>query len=562
MVRIGTCGRCLLAGVVCAAALAWGRSGYGDDKPAPPRCDTPLVAPAMRKPLVQDDSVCGNCHSQPPPKSSVLKPLCRCNELTFWTQNDKHQDAFAALDDPRAVRMCKALNAGPPREAADCLGCHSIATINTKVAIKDVKKPYLEHGVSCLACHGPYGDWIDVHGTSIDDKRICWRQLTRKTKQDDWGMTDLWDPANRTKVCASCHIGDPDPDKHRFVTHEMYAAGHPPLPAFETVAFCDGLPRHWQLLNEKSPEMQEQDYRWNPRELEQTKLAVIGQAAAFREAVNLLADKAEKTPAGQGLDFALFDCSACHHDLKQPSWRQQAGYDGPPGRPGVRRWSPAALDLCVWYAGDTDDGRGKLSGRLAAGLKDLRAAFLSRPYGDAREAGMAGRALVEWADKELLPRLNAPASGDAGATRYDVAAALALLKHLAGEAADPAPGRTPDYDGARQTAWTFRAIYEDARRALEQEKDKGPDDAKARQALREAKPGIDAQLAILDKALDLTLPNSKPVSDEEYAKDKEAVIKRRRDELNVFLPVVLEHTADYDPDKVQKAFAEIAKLLP
>jgi hypothetical protein len=516
----------------------------------------------MRTPLVQDDSVCGNCHSQPPPKSSVLKPLCRCNELSFWMHNDKHQDAFAALDDPRAAQMCKTLNLGPPREAADCLGCHSIATINTKVALSDVKKQYLDHGVSCLACHGAYGDWIDVHGTSIDDKRVCWRQLTRLEKQDGWGMTDLWDPASRTRVCASCHIGDADPDRRRFVTHEMYAAGHPPLPPFETVAFCDGLPRHWQLMNEKTAEMQEQDYRWNPHELEQTKLAVVGQAAAFREAVNLLATRAEKAPANQGLDFALFDCSACHHDLKQPSWRQKAGYEGPPGRPGVRRWSPAALDLCIWQVGETDEARAQLRERLEAGLNDLRAAFLNRPYGDAAGAARAGWALVSLVDKELLPRLDAAPKSASGGTRYDISAALALLRRLAVAAAGPAPGRTPDFDSARQTAWTFRAIYEDLRRAAEQTKDGAADDAKTLQALQKAAGMIEAQLAVLDKTLDLRLPNSIAVSDDEFAKDEAGVRKRRQGQLQLFLPTVLGHTADYDPEKVQKAFAELARLLP
>ena len=48
---------------------------------------------------------------------------------------------------------------------------------------------------------------------------------------------------------------------------------------------------------------------------------------------------------------------------------------------------------------------------------------------------------------------------DGAATRYDAKAALALLKQLATDAANPAPGKTPDFDGARQTAWAFRAIY-------------------------------------------------------------------------------------------------------
>ena len=78
-------------------------------------------------------------------------------------------------------------------------------------------------------------------------------------------MTDLWDSDKRTEVCSSCHIGDAVPEKHRFVTHDMYAAGHPPLPPFETAAFCNMFPRHWQLMNEKTPEMQSAQYQLGPQ---------------------------------------------------------------------------------------------------------------------------------------------------------------------------------------------------------------------------------------------------------------------------------------------------------
>ena len=452
--------------------------------------------------------------------------------------------------------MGKTLNIGSPKEYLDCLGCHSMATINPKVPLSAIKPDYLQQGVSCLSCHGAFKDWIPVHGSSIDGDRVCWRNLTREEKQKDWGMTDLWDPVHRTQVCASCHIGDADPEKHRFVTHAMYAAGHPPLPAFETAAFSNSMPRHWQLMNEKTPEMQAQDYRWNPKELEQTKLAVLGDAAAFRSAVNLLATKAKNTPEKEGLDFALFDCSACHHDLKQPSWRQTAGYEGPPGRPGVRRWSPADMDLSLWYAGGTPDGRKTLRDEFAAQMGDLRSAFTSRPYGDAGQVAKAGQSLVQWADEKLIAGLTKP---DGAATRYDVKAALALLKQLATDAANPAPGKTPDFDGARQTAWTFRAIYDDASRALKESKD-DPEAAKLGGALQDKEAAVKAELDKLDAALSLNLPNANAA--EVYDKDPKGAAELRQHEIENYLPGMLKKTADYDPTTVQRAFAELAKLLP
>ena len=38
------------------------------------------------------------------------------------------------------------------------------------------------------------------------------------------------------------------------MTHEMYAAGHPPLPSIEVATFANSIPRHWWLLAEKARE--------------------------------------------------------------------------------------------------------------------------------------------------------------------------------------------------------------------------------------------------------------------------------------------------------------------
>ena len=72
-------------------------------------------------------------------------------------------------------------------------------------------------------------------------------------------MTDLWDPVRRAETCASCHVGNHDEGK--VVTHAMYAAGHPPLPGFETATFGDLEPRHWQYLSEKTPATSEPPQR-------------------------------------------------------------------------------------------------------------------------------------------------------------------------------------------------------------------------------------------------------------------------------------------------------------
>jgi hypothetical protein len=546
--------------IALAAVAAWGLIGQGAAKDDPPAPKGGITATPL-EPLVEGDNVCGNCHTAgKPPEHKGILPLCRCNEQLFWEHNDKHQDAYTVLDGKRAKDINRLRGSDiAPQKDQDCLGCHSMISVNSQAKITTDNK-VLAEGVSCLACHGPWSNWIDVHGSSIEKRRIDWRKLARTDKEKNFGMTDLWDPVNRTKVCASCHIGDADPEKHRLVTHDMYAGGHPPLPAFETAVFCNSLPRHWQLMNEKTPEMQKAQYQWDPTELEQTKLVVAGGAAAFRESINLLAKKAEQAEKGnQVLDFALFDCAACHHDLHQPSWRQERGYNGAPGRPGPRSWSAAVLDLCDWQAAGMDKERDqKFAADLKNGVASLYQSFGRRPFGDNADVKKTAQGLVALIDNEFLPKLDAPIkAGGAYDNSYTKKAGRELLKRLAKSAAAPAAGATPDFDSARKTAWAFEAIYHDLVRPDPDSKD--AEDAR----LKENQTAIEAQLAKLEASLMLKLPNADSnVTEAEYKKDPKEVAARRREEIEHFLPKVLKATADYNPEEVQKAFEEIVKLLP
>ena len=337
-----------------------------------------------------------------------------------------------------------------PRQKPECLSCHSIPGVNEE---KKTDPPYgesfrLEDGVGCVSCHGAFDKWLDVHGGAM---RAKWRQNSRRQKQDEYGMTDLWDPARRVEVCGSCHVGNRSENK--VVTHLMYAAGHPPLPGFEAGAFCDMMPRHWQLLTEKDAKAREL-LRAKDGELEQTKLVVVGAAASFRQAMTLLAAAAAAAEDG-AVDFAQMDCAACHHDLKQPSWRQARGYAGRPGRPGMRDWSLALLPITSVVVNDAQTNT-----ELDEKLKALYSAFDARPYGSPKEVAQAARDLATWAERRTA-RLNADA------TPYDIPAALAVLRRLARLPAE----RVPDYDTARQIAWAFRVVYGELYREASKAKD-------------------------------------------------------------------------------------------
>jgi hypothetical protein len=110
----------------------------------------------------------------------------------------------------------------------------------------------------------------------------------------------------------------------------MYAAGHPPLPPLEVMTYSRDEPSHAKLpdKNEYITSLNADDawklFHYRKGESSARQVAV-GAAVGFREAMKTLATKAEDAEAGKGegpiLDFALFDCAACHHDLAVPSWR-------------------------------------------------------------------------------------------------------------------------------------------------------------------------------------------------------------------------------------------------
>src|SRR6185312_3755798 len=129
----------------------------------------------------------------------------------------------------------------------ECLSCHGVVIRDPKLKDRSFDP---NEGVNCVLCHGPFKEWVSKH--SVFTEREEWRQLSRREKQEKFGLTDLWTPSKRTALCASCHIGDLKPNEPaKFVTHEMYAAGHPPLPSFEAATFSDQMPRHWDYLQQK-----------------------------------------------------------------------------------------------------------------------------------------------------------------------------------------------------------------------------------------------------------------------------------------------------------------------
>jgi hypothetical protein len=438
-------GLCLGATLLAAGASA---AHNADQPPAQPNAPQANLEPTK---IYYGVQVCAQCHDRTEPFPVGKFPsLCDGMECRIWSK-DKHHLAYQALKGERAQQMTKLLGSDVAKMDA-CLSCHSV-----RRNPKDSSDPTFdqEEGISCVACHGAYENWIDEHGSSLQRKRDRWRSLSRAVKQDDYGMTDLWDPAKRTQLCASCHIGNAKDGK--FVTHEMYAAGHPPLPSFEVATFSAQMPRHWKPLKEKHAAILEKlDLTPTAVRFEDTRLLAVGSVVTLQETAKLLELKAldcSPPEKGQGsaLDFAVFDCYACHHDLKLPSWRQARGYAGaPPGRPPMRPWPTALARVCLTAL--TRDQT--FSSQLDVGLAELRQAFGARPFGDCARIATTAQGLYSQMDHAARP-LN-PWSN------YTRHSARRLLLDLcaAGQGTE-----IPDFDSARQIGWALRVVYAEWRQS-------------------------------------------------------------------------------------------------
>jgi hypothetical protein len=135
----------------------------------------------------------------------------------------------------------------------------------------------------------------------------------------------------------------------------------------------------------------------------------------------------------------MYDCYACHHDLKSDSWRLERPSSGVPGRPGARTWSTTLLPVMIAHAkGNQKEFTDK--------LEKLDRAFTATPFGKPDDIAKASRELVDWS-KSLQGKLN-----KASFTRAD---STALLKGMF----DRSAGKSLDFDSARQMSWGAKALF-------------------------------------------------------------------------------------------------------
>lgn len=395
------------------------------------------------------------------------------DETKIFVDHDQHLHSYAVLllkpSEDIARRMGIVDPSGAPAAHRDprCLSCHSgvpapqmmaeakrETTSDCWLVPETSKNSLYLYGVGCEGCHGPAGKSEDSAGYAFAHQNpASWRYLPAADKYERFGYWDVRTPVVKTRICLSCHIGNVEQGK--VITHEMYAAGHPPLPAFELSTFTAQEPRHWQTFGEKTPEVRQQFLeqtggQFDPAALEQTRDSLVAALVSLSESLKLSADLAEGGRDATGADLqwpelANFSCFACHHELKSESWRQQRTQRLILGRPALHEWTLILAEIAAESAGSSSD-------QLDAQLGGLRAALNDRPFGEPTALRKAIQPAVEEIDA-LAWQLSGK--------NLDVADGRAILLRICDRGSSES--LSYDYDSARQLVWAFDRIYAEIR---------------------------------------------------------------------------------------------------
>ncbi len=228
------------------------------------------------------------------------------------------------------------------------------------------------------------------------------------------------------------------------MNHDMIAAGHPRLD-FELSAFLANMPPHWDVKAQAKRDGEGYEARvW-----------AVGQIATTRATLDLLADRARNANRPWP-EFSEYNCYACHHDLTDPSWRQNAGHYA--GRQaGSLPWGTWYSVMPLWIAERPPFGGAANDKTIAQGFDALEKAMA---------APLKNRSNVPAQAKELAKRL-APLLAKTSQTKLSQNEIETLLSSLAEtKPTDPAP----DWDAAEQLYLAAAALSQDRGAERSQEK--------------------------------------------------------------------------------------------
>lgn len=329
---------------ICLVVLGWiavpvvlgmqilidNHSGPSFQRPEP-GAEARLVGKAISQSGLRTQSCStSNCHGSLTP--DIREEEIRRDEYFVWL-DDPHAHAHRTLFGEKSRAIFQRLGVTdehlrPLEGQADrfhaqwtnCLACHETnSQLSVSAGTADHPVIPAAEGVSCESCHGNAQDWLHRH------YRSDWKTL-RPESQRELGYIPGKDVAAQTQRCVSCHVGSNGGD----VNHDLIAAGHPPL-RFEFVWYQSRLPKHWkpdrstaiERIAGQAKQLSDQAMVHPIRDW------LIGQLVTASAALEQLERRAA-APAVRASwpEFAEFNCSACHHDLKGNSWRHERGFRG------------------------------------------------------------------------------------------------------------------------------------------------------------------------------------------------------------------------------------------
>ncbi len=483
---------------------------------------------------------CYNCHTNGFPKDGfgdrfgimANDSWILANEVKTWGDTDRHSQAYTSLLSETGKKIGTALGIGEnSHRDKRCLACHTgfpIAEMESEDGqihglISEAKYKTdirLTTGVSCEGCHGKAGGsegWLAAHTS-----KETWRFLAPEKKCEK-GFYDVRSAISRTQLCLSCHLGNAS--QGRVLTHEMYAAGHPPLPSFEIETFQNQMPKHWRHLREKAGLNAEFEtntgIKSSDHELQRTKSLLVGALIARSESLRLTADIAEgavseQISKPQWPDFAQFDCYACHHDLRSESWRQTSQLSGGPGRPMLLPWPSVLSEIVSIPIAGTSTTK-----KLDASA--IQAAMLKVPFGDREALVKSARATANECETLAIEVAEQDVTFDNGTALLERIAEIGATEKL-------------DYDSARQLVWAFIVVQEELNSHLTE---------------GSASPLMNEKLASVKGMFVLSLKTGR------LENHQIPGATQSRPVTAIDLSVVLPPIANYDAIAFQKAFVEI-----
>ncbi len=526
--------------------------------------EAPAKSPAVQRTFLGAAN-CVMCHNNGLPKAddanaAALEVLgftglandswVTLEELKLWANQDKHSQAFTSLLNERSQQIGKLLGVAEIHRDKRCLACHTaypLAAMGNDPHLMPpelVKNFRVSQGVSCEGCHSPSGDTRDAAGVlpgwyQPHTQREFWRFMATKEKREKFGFADIRSTTARTRMCLTCHLGNAAEGK--VVTHEMYAAGHPPLPGFELSTFAAQMPKHWLDFDKKPAAVRNEFLEKSTDDaygrdsfkldnLPETNNVLVAALVSFSENLKLsaaLADEAATMPVAKPdwPELAQFECFACHHDLKDKSWRQRRTLRGAPGRPMLRAWPTTLTKLAIKRAGHD-------SKEFDQRLQTIEKLLSEQPFGR-RERWLATiRPLTAWLDEQALSLERKPLPRDAG---------FGLLREIA----IVAESDLWDYDSARQLVWAAQTL----RRELSSDR--------SDEALRSKVAALDSSFAEIERLFVLDLIQGRKAQQQLPGSTKS------RDVQEVDLEKTLPPIANYDAALFRDQFRKLAtKLVP